>query len=641
MTAPQPFRNINLTPELIAAGITDIQVQAKTMLIRGPNGILIMTKYDPDDLTKTQKLAESKLAEQVGKPKGLPANFKAKECATFLGIALVDDLQDQITQAEELLQQGQKRTDTILEQIEALKKENADISFEDWEKTLVEKYENLKDIVGKKLPNVWAGLEFGLSNLRILNIDDCTLPKIGILLGRPGSGKTVPITLLSKWVYAYYTDDWSPKAWVTHTTSVDSPEALELIDLLAKIKNHQFLTPELATLFGLKEDDLRLALSKITRIADGHGFFSDSGVYGHRGHPDIMFVWLGAVVDIPHHAYKVMSSLGPRLYFFRLPYNKVTSKDVYQYLTDKENFNSKYKAIEDALSDYLKWFEIGPTLLPRTPKSPHLRKIEWDSEKNDKNAILCISRLAQLLGYLRREGRAYSPHEIIVMDSADSDKDRKYVYFTAEVEDIKRAGQILVNLASGHALLTGRNYITMEDVKIVTKVVLSTARFERVRAFIALLDTGKGWISREDLADSLNISTSTAYRIMVELQAIELVDIELTNDIIYTKNGHPANVRVMHLKKDPFEWFLGDEFNKLRDKFTPVDNRKFMEEQDPEKEAAKAAAAEAEENKEKSKAYDASQKKIRADAAKIKRGSPKEGDSDGSQDSSNNNSTPG
>ena len=31
-----PFRNIPLTPELIARGITDIVVQAKNMWIRGP-----------------------------------------------------------------------------------------------------------------------------------------------------------------------------------------------------------------------------------------------------------------------------------------------------------------------------------------------------------------------------------------------------------------------------------------------------------------------------------------------------------------------------------------------------------------------------------------------------------------------------
>ena len=61
------------------------------------------------------------------------------------------------------------------------------------------------------------------------------------------------------------------------------------------------------------------------------------------------------------------------------------------------------------------------------------------------------------------------------MDSADDEKERKYSYFTGEVEDIKRAGQVLTNLARGHALITGRNYITMEDVGIVVKTVLSTS----------------------------------------------------------------------------------------------------------------------------------------------------------------------
>jgi ribosomal protein S25 len=182
------------------------------------------------------------------------------------------------------------------------------------------------------------------------------------------------------------------------------------------------------------------------------------------------------------------------------------------------------------------------------------------------------------------------------------------------VEDIKRAGQVLTNLARGYALRIGRNYITMDDVKIVAKTVLSTAKIERVKAFIALLDAGEGWITREDLADRLNISLSTAYRLMVELRAIGLVDVELTNEIIYTKNSHPANVRIMFLKKDKFEWCLSKEFKQLRDNFNPTDNRKFMKELDP--------------------AYDASQKKIRAEAAKVKKGSPKE--SKGNRDSSNN-----
>jgi hypothetical protein len=184
---------------------------------------------------------------------------------------------------------------SILDEIRELRDEYPGLAYDKWQSILVKKYLNLKDTVEIKMPEIWPGLEFGLLLLRILNIDDYTLPLIGILLGRPGSGKTVAITLLSKWIYAYYTDDFSAKAWVTHTTAVNSEEELEAIDMLPKVNDKQLLTPELATMFNLKEDDLRLVLSRIIRIADGHGFASDSGVHGHRAYGDTMFTWLGAL----------------------------------------------------------------------------------------------------------------------------------------------------------------------------------------------------------------------------------------------------------------------------------------------------------------------------------------------------------
>ena len=78
---------------------------------------------------------------------------------------------------------------------------------------------------------------------------------------------------------------------------------------------------------------------------------------------------------------------------------------------------------------------------------------------------------------------------------------------------------------------------------------------------------------------------------MTELKAIELVDIEETNDVEFTENNNPAKVTIMRLKMDKFEWFLSDEFKKLRDGFTPVDNKNYLHQADPEIEAAKSAAA--------------------------------------------------
>ena len=239
-----------------------------------------------------------------------------------------------------------------------------------------------------------------------------------------------------------------------------------------------------------------------------------------------------------------------------------------------------------ALFDYLKWFEIGPTLLFRTPDSPHLVKMRWNGSKDELDAMQCIVNLAILLGHLRREGRAYVPDKVVMSGDAE---DEGFSYFTGDMEDVQRTATVLKNIARAHGLITGRNYIKMEDIHIVVKTVLSTARVERVKAFITLLDYN-GSITKIQLANQLHVAPSTAFRFMTELKAIGLVDVEDTNRIEYTQNNNPSTVKVMTLKKDKFEWFLSDEFKKLREDFRPVDNRSHMHEEDKEKQAAAEAA---------------------------------------------------
>ena len=297
-------------------------------------------------MTKTGRFLESNLAEYVGKPAGLPEGFDCKAFATLVTLALLQGIKSQYQEQQQEDEEEKKRVTTILDEIKTLRDENPDLDFNEWQKILIRKYLNLKATVQENLPKIWPGLEFGLTSLRILNIDDCTLPLVAMLLGRPGSGKTVPMNLLAKWPYGFYTDNFTPKSWISHSTSAESQEDLEFVDMLPKIRNKQFLTPELATLFNLKEDDLRVTLGTIIRLADGNGLASDSGAWGHRVYGETMFTWLGAIVDIPHHVYKVLSQFGPKLYFFRLPYTEVTQNDVFTYLTNRDGFNTRYKAIE-------------------------------------------------------------------------------------------------------------------------------------------------------------------------------------------------------------------------------------------------------------------------------------------------------
>ena len=55
-----------------------------------------------------------------------------------------------------------------------------------------------------------------------------------------------------------------------------------------------------------------------------------------------------------------------------------------------------------------------------------------------------------------------------------------YAYTIATIEEPDRAITQLRNLARGHALSQGRNYIIIEDIPIIVKVVFSTASMKEL-----------------------------------------------------------------------------------------------------------------------------------------------------------------
>lgn len=378
------------------------------------------------------------------------------------------------------------------------------------------------------------GLEFELSMLRILSIEGCTLPFIGIILGRPSSYKTVIISLLKKWPNAFYTDNFTARSFVSHSTAVNSKEELEKIDMLPKIKNRLFLTPELSPMFTTKEEDLIQLLGIITRIADGHGYVSDSGAHGHRGYDeDIMFTWTGAAVDIPYKVYRLLGNLGAKLYFFRMKLEEQTTDQLIDYAADDEEFNPRVLEIRNALYDYLKWFEICPVMTP---------KMKWDKSNDSRDALKYIAGMADLLSYLRCVAQVWETY-----DSQGSD----YAYSISPREVPLRAITCLKNLARGHALLTGRNHITLDDIPVVIKTALDTAPIERVSLF-SLLIANNGILTTNQILRFLNVARKTVLRTMAELKAIGLVDME-----DFHEPGQ-NNVSKRIILNPRFNWFLSD-----------------------------------------------------------------------------------
>jgi hypothetical protein len=433
-------------------------------------------------------------------------------------------------------------------EIEKDKAVYGDISPETWKTALIEKYNNLMKVIDENLPQLRLQIELELSVKSILNIKDCTLPLAVIVLGVPSSLKTQGIELLRKWPHTYYTDNFSVRSFVSHNTSVNQ-EQLKDIDLLPRIKSKIFLTPELAPTFASNDDDLVQILGIITRVLDGQGYFSNSGAHGGRGYKgEIMFVWIGAAVDIPRRVHKHLSTLGPKLYFLRLP-KEVHANPEEEYLKQIKGpaFGQKVNAIQTALFDYLKWFELCP--FADRDQNSGLIKIAWNPDADDEKSIKYIIKLGMLLAHLRGSVPTWDTSHF---------QGSEYAYGMATIEEPSRAITQLTNLAKGHALSQGRNFITKEDVSIVIKVVLSTASIERVAVFDLLLVHG-GKLQTSVIKESLNVTSSTALRTMTELVAIGLVD---------NKETGSSHVNEITLKPE-FDWFLTDEFQKLRDDYKP------------------------------------------------------------------------
>ena len=436
----------------------------------------------------------------------------------------------------------------IHNEIEKDKAAIGDISPETWKTTLNEKYENLMKVIDSNLPQLRLQIGLELSVKSILNIKDCTLPLAMIVLGAPSSLKTQGIELLRKWPYTYYTDNFSARSFVSHNTSVNK-EQLKDIDLLPRIVNKIFLTPELAPTFASDDDDLVQILGIITRVLDGQGYFSNSGAHGGRGYKgEMMFVWIGAAVDIPRRVHKYLSTLGPKLYFLRLP-KEVHANPEEEYLKQIKGpaFGQKVNAIQIALFDYLKWFELYP--LAERDQNSSLLKMVWNPDADDEESIKYIIKLGMLLAHLRGSVPTWDTSHF---------QGSEYAYGMATIEEPSRAITQLTNLARGHALSQGRNFITKTDVSIVIKVVLSTASTERVAVFDLLLAHG-GNLQTSLIKDSLNVTSPTALRTMIEFKAIGLVD---------SKEIGSSHVNEISLKPE-FNWFLTEEFQKLRDGYRP------------------------------------------------------------------------
>ena len=448
---------------------------------------------------------------------------------------LIDDNRD----AEQTLHDSVKSTEITGEE------EISSLPLDDYQQKIHEELEHLKKIINAHFPSKYPIIEACLSVKAQQKIDGITQVFTLVLIGQPSSYKSTILEIVSSLPNCYVSDSFTPKSFVSHSANTKK-ELLSRVDLLPRIRHKTLITPELAPLFSGNPDQLVEYFGILTRILDGRGYQSDSGIHGQRGYVgDYSFTWLGAVVDIPHRVWKVLGNLGPKIYFLRVPSDQRAGKDKKEAIKQnilENNYNFKLESCKKAISRY--WNLVEHRLRQD-------EKIVWDIEKDDKETFDKIIDLAQTLAKLRAS--------IPTWHTKDSDSSgSNYNFEMPVIEDPQRASNVLYNLARGHAVLYGRNYITKEDLSVVISVVLSSASRERVELFKLLLEHN-GKISSSEFQDAAQVSKPTALKEMQLLTVIGLVD-------KYDDEAETKPVTTIRLKSD-YHWFLSDEFRQYWSKF--------------------------------------------------------------------------
>jgi hypothetical protein len=399
-------------------------------------------------------------------------------------------------------------------------------------------YNEWQAVIKANFPDLLFSAEICLSIISQILITDVTNPFALVLVDVPSAGKTITLNFFSGIdSLTYSTDKFTPAAFVSNAANVKKSE-IASVDLLPRIKNKGLIVRDFATIFSKREDDLNDLLGTLTRVLDGEGLNTDSGVHGKRHlDGDYLFMMLAASTPVPHKVWRMMSSIGSRLFFLNL---NMADKSDDELAAQLGSMTFKYreracKAVTHHLLSTL-W-------------SQNSDGVNWDNGQDDPELIIIIPRCARLLASLRG---------VVTKKKTVSEKGQSKISFSEPtIEKPDRINQLFYNLARGHAVACGRRFLTTDDMRFAVELAIDSAPRERSTLIKALLQNG-GHLSTKEVKALLDCSTPTALNAMKEFQVLKLGTLKKD---ISGKVGEPE--KILKLAKD-FDWFIGEEFRSIR-----------------------------------------------------------------------------
>jgi len=407
----------------------------------------------------------------------------------------------------------------------------------------------LEDVITRNFDRrMWLIVEACCSTIATLMLCDSFNPVGLILVDNPSSGKTTALSMFYNLDMVYRSDNFTPASFVSHASNVKK-EKLEKIDLLPRIRHKCLVVPELAPIFGQKPEELLKSIAILTRVFDGEGYRSDSGVHGSRGYTgDYYFTMLGATLPMPKAVWKTLGLFGSRLLFLtlnsRLSAEERMAKSYLSVFDSGEHpFNHRLLECRQAVTAF---FLI---LKECFAKGSFARSVRWVPQDDPQEIKWQINVLAEFTSRARSK--------IAVWDAQKRSAEAKVEFSQPLIEGPERLVAVLYSLACGHAIVNGRTRLTSEDMPLVIDVALSSMPDDRRQIVQLLLQESSdlkgqeaGTVSSSDIERALTFCRPTALKLIDELDKLEIGE---------KAEGDTRYPTILKLKSC-YDWLLSREF---------------------------------------------------------------------------------
>ena len=351
--------------------------------------------------------------------------------------------------------------------------------------------------------DTWQAYETCLSAVAGLLLED-KIPLGIVLIGPSGGTKTTVLNMFRDLPddMTYYTDEFTPASFLTQAMNVGK-DKLEEVDLIRKLPNKVFIVPDLAPLFGKKKDEFKHNMSTLTRVMDGQGFSRDGGVHGHREfRGECIFTMLGATVTLRPSVWSVISSMGTRLLFYRMPPIKddqSMKQALISQLSNSSTFEGDIQDIKKATENFME------SLIT---ERGGLRNLKWNDKTTEtQENIQLIVSVSQMVTKLRAK-----------VETNDKGEYLSHKFF----EVPHRVVNQLYKLSRGRAIIYGRKRLDKSDVMLALKVGLSSVKEVRGRIVESLFNEYPNSLSKEDLMASTDLKPT---KLTNELRILEEIGI--------------------------------------------------------------------------------------------------------------------